>query len=270
MKRDLKDAFRHIPVASSDHWLLGFFCDSRYWMERYLPLGLYTSPFVFDLFAKALHWILAGVLMWTRVLHYLDDFFAILSSNDDPHAYAAQFDQVCSDLGLSVNHTKDVMGNIAHFLGIEFDSIRMRARLPPDKLARARNSVENLINQATISHREPESAVGFLSFAAKVVVLGRAFLRRVFDALRRPIAIHRITYEINADLLWWQSFLKDWMASNYYVTSPVDLDGTSGPMLRAHMGWEASYSNIQIKWSKRPSTSAQQRANVARISSPKR
>ena len=75
VKRDLKDAFRHIPVATSDQWLLGFHCDDRYWMERYLPFGLRTAPFIFDLFAKALNWILIAVLYWFIVLHYLDDFF---------------------------------------------------------------------------------------------------------------------------------------------------------------------------------------------------
>ena len=113
VKRDLKDAFRHIPVASSDQWLLGFYCNDRYWMERYLPFRLRTSPFIFDLFAKALHWVLAAVLMRTMILHYLDDFFAILSTKDDPIAYADQFDQLRSDLGLSINHTKDVIGTEA-------------------------------------------------------------------------------------------------------------------------------------------------------------
>lgn len=55
VKRDLKDAFRHIPVAPSDQWLLGFQCDRSYWMERYLPFGLRTSPFLFNLFARALN-----------------------------------------------------------------------------------------------------------------------------------------------------------------------------------------------------------------------
>ena len=35
-----------------------------------------------------------------------------------------------------------------------------------------------------------------------VVVPGRTFLRRLFDALRKPTTIHRITYEMKADLLW--------------------------------------------------------------------
>lgn len=66
-----------------------------------------------------------AVLTWSLVLHYLDDFFAILSPYNDPIAYGKEFDLVCDDLGLSVNHTKDVIGTIAEFLGIEFDSILM-------------------------------------------------------------------------------------------------------------------------------------------------
>ena len=87
VKRDLKDAFRHIPVAISDQWLLGFYCGGCYWIERYLPFGLRTAPFLFDLFAKALTWILIAVLGWFIILHYLDDFFAILP----PHANASVY-----------------------------------------------------------------------------------------------------------------------------------------------------------------------------------
>ena len=210
VKRDLKDAFRHIPVAISDQWLLGFHCDGQYWMERYLPFGLRTAPFLFDLFAKALNWILIAILAWSVVLHYLDDFFAILSPHANANAYADQFDQVCIELGLTVNHSKDAMGTIADFLGIEFDSILMQARLPPDKLARAKNTVKDLLNRPSISHQDLESAVGFLSFAAKVVIPGRAFLRRLFDALRRSQSFYHITPAIKADLQWWQAFLDDW------------------------------------------------------------
>ena len=142
MKRDLKDAFRHISVAISDQWLLGFYCDGCYWIERYLPFGL----------------------------------------------------------RLTINHSKDIMGTTADFLGIEFDSILMQARLPSDKLARARTIAKTLLNSATVSHKELESAVGFLTFTAKIVIPGRAFLRRLFDALRRPISIHRIIPNIKANL----------------------------------------------------------------------
>ena len=67
-----------------------------------------------------------------------------------------------------------MIGTIANHLGIEIVSIR----LPPDKLAGARNTATTLLTVAAISHHEPVSAVGFLSFAAKVVVLGRVRLYR--------------------------------------------------------------------------------------------
>lgn len=58
MKKDLADAFRHVPVAESDWWLLGFQWDEAYWIERFLSFGLRTSSYIFDLFAKGLHWML--------------------------------------------------------------------------------------------------------------------------------------------------------------------------------------------------------------------
>ena len=39
------------------------------------------------------------------------------------------------------------MGTIADFLRIEFNSIFMQARLPPDKLIRARNTVKDLLKR---------------------------------------------------------------------------------------------------------------------------
>ena len=58
IKSDLADAFRHIPVASDDHWLLGFCCDGAYRTDIFLPFGLRTSPLIFDLCSKGLHFLL--------------------------------------------------------------------------------------------------------------------------------------------------------------------------------------------------------------------
>ena len=135
------------------------------------------------------------------MLHYLNDFFAILLSWADAETYDRQFDELCSDLSLMVNHTKDILDIIADFLGIELDSILIQTRLPSDKLDRARKTVTDLLKRATIPHRELESAIGFLSFAAKIVIPGRAFLRRLFDAIRRSMTIIRLFIDMKADLL---------------------------------------------------------------------
>lgn len=210
VKRDLTDAFRHIPIAESDLWLLGFFCDGSYWIDCFLPFGLRTAPFLFDLFAKGLHWILIAIFSWALILHYLDDFLAVLPPDADYAQYEKDFDMLCNELGLSVNAKKNVTGFKADFLGIELDTAAMEARLPPDKLARARATVDELLKSETVTHTKLESSLGFLSFAAKVAIPGRAFLRRLWNALGRGGLIHHITKDMKADLHWWQQYLRGW------------------------------------------------------------
>lgn len=101
IKRDLADAFRHIPIALADRWLLRFLWNRTIYEERFLPFGLRTAPFIFDLFAKALNWMLIAVCLWPLVIHYLDDFLAILPPNADYTLYERHFDLLCFILGLS-------------------------------------------------------------------------------------------------------------------------------------------------------------------------
>ena len=61
-----------------------------------------------------------------------------------------------------------------------------------------------------MSKDELRSLLGFLSFAAKVVKPGRAFLRRLFTALGEDTGQIRIAGDMRLDLLWWQYFLPRW------------------------------------------------------------
>ncbi len=210
VKKDLANAFRHIPIASSDLLLMGFFCDGFWWIDTFLPFGLRTAPFIFDLFAKGLHWILITVLHWHYVLHYLDDFLAILPPSADAVLYNTQFNDVCADLGFDVQSKKDITGTKAEFLGIQLDTTAMEARLPPEKLARMLRLIDETLATPTVTHHQLQSVVGLLSFGARVVIPGRAVLRRLFDALRLPIHSHRITTAMEADLRWWKSCLSGW------------------------------------------------------------
>ncbi|KAL8635332.1 MAG: hypothetical protein Q9228_007165, partial [Teloschistes exilis] len=94
-----------------------------------MPFGLRTSPFIFDLFAKGLHWMLIAILAWDIILHYLDDFLAVLPPGGDAMTFSTQFDNLCGRLGLKVNQKKDRMGTKAEFLGIEIDTEVMMAKL---------------------------------------------------------------------------------------------------------------------------------------------
>ena len=209
VKKDLADAYCHIPVAKSDWWALGFEWMGTFWFERFLPFGLRTSAFLFDLFAKALNWIM--LQKFQDIIHYLDDFFGIFADPRVADDFNKCFNEVCQDLGVTVNIKKDLSGTLVDFLGIELDTIQMQARLPQEKLDKAKALVKKALRKPTLSYHELETLVGFLSFATKVVVPGRAFLRRLFNKLSEAngTMIH-VNQEVKADLSWWSHFLPKW------------------------------------------------------------
>lgn len=62
--------------------------------------------------------------------------------------------------------------------------------------------IKSALSVKYITYRELESLLGVLLFAAKVVVPGRAFLRRMFNELASKAHIHRIHEDMRADLRW--------------------------------------------------------------------
>ena len=210
VKKDLSDAFRHIPVAPSDQWLLGFEWQGIHYMECFLPFGLRTAPFLFDFVAKGLHWILSAELGFDIILHYLDDFFGVFPPGFDPSTFSRAFDGICEELGLRVNVKKDILGCIAEFLGIEIDTLRMIARLPADKLERALQGIAQALNSDGVKFRQLESLVGLLSFATRVIPLGRPFLSRLYEALAKKTTWIHLKCELRNDLIFWSTLLKSY------------------------------------------------------------
>lgn len=76
IKLNLKSAFCHIPICPDDWPLLGFEWLRKLYYDTILTFGMRSAPYIFNLFAEALHWILQHNLS-TRMHHYLDNFLTI-------------------------------------------------------------------------------------------------------------------------------------------------------------------------------------------------
>ena len=74
-KVDLKNAFRLCPVRPEDWHLLGIHWRDRFYVDKCLPFGLRSAPFLFNMVADSLHWILENYFGVANPFHYLDDFF---------------------------------------------------------------------------------------------------------------------------------------------------------------------------------------------------
>lgn len=186
VKHNLKDAFRTIAVASTQYWLLGFFWLSWY-METCLSFGLRTAPFLFNLFAEAFHWILlSSAPRWWKLqlVHYLDDFIAILPPGSHPMPYSRFFERYTRYLGLVNNPSKSASGTTVECLGIEISTTEMTARLPGKKIAKAIRLVSETLTRGTLTRHEAEKLAGFLSFCSGVVPLGWLYLCRLWAFFR--------------------------------------------------------------------------------------
>lgn len=214
VKKDIKDAFRIIPVAPHQRWLLGFQWENRYYQEEVLSFGLRTAPFLFNLVAEAFHWILEAWLGW-ELFHYLDDFIRVVPDGykhqlrtDDSH-----FHQLTHFLGIPENSDKEVQGTTVTVLGIEIDTIALEARLPPEKLAKARLLTSKALQAGQMTRNQAEQLAGFLSFCTSVVRLGKLFMHYLWQFIAKfgtnlpEHYVKRLPRLLKNDLLWWHHLL---------------------------------------------------------------
>ena len=216
IKRDSEAAFRHIPISPEDSPLLGFHWQNRYYAERFLPFGLRTAPYLFNLFAEVFHWILEQQLnsrnIPATVIHYLDNFLIVLPPGVDNSRCTEVFSTLCEQVGLSIKVAKNEEGTTVSFAGIEFETSTMVIRLPPKKLHKARTLVQKATTSRSLSLLEIQQLTGYLNFVSKVVPLGRTFLRRLYnmELYFPPGSKHnwkRISSEAQRDLAWWSKAL---------------------------------------------------------------
>ena len=113
------------------------------------------------------------------------------------------------------------------FLGITLDVTQSLAILADDKLSRCRELLREAIARKTMTLKELQLLLGHLNFACRVVVPGRAFLRRVY-ALTQKVQKHyhhvKITKEVRADLETWYQFLSEYNGRSFFLLDAVHTD----------------------------------------------
>ena len=105
-----------------------------FYVDTRLPFGSCSSPFIFNTFADLLLWVLVTICGIRYIIHYLDDFLLINSSEaeclDDMHKMSSMF----SELGIPLADDKTVdLSQVVTYLGIEIDSVSQSIRLLQEK-----------------------------------------------------------------------------------------------------------------------------------------
>ncbi|XP_067317701.1 uncharacterized protein [Anolis sagrei] len=211
-KCDIKSAFRLLPVNPADFELLGFQFEGFYYCDRALPMGCSVSCAAFEKFSTFLEWALKVKAGVKGVVHYLDDFLFIgRAGRGECKVLLASFIELTTELGvpLAVEKTEGP-STVLTFLGIQIDTVNQYSRLPPEKVTSLTQRVTEFSLKKKATLHEFQELIGHLNFTCKVIAPGRAFLRRLCDAISGVNAPHhhiRLTHQIKADLATWQKFL---------------------------------------------------------------
>ena len=216
-KIDLKAAFRLIPVAKKDWELLGLHWRGAYYVDKQLPFGLRSAPFLFNELANAIHWILQHNYQISPLIHYLDDFLLISPSVTTASLAKSKMLALCSRLSIPLSWDK-VEGptTCLSFLGIEIDTVLWELRLPQEKLTELLSLLSTWSSITKCTKRQLLSLIGKLHFATKVIPAGRIFLRRLINRSTAVDALHHHLYlnsDTRADIAWWRNFLPIWNGS---------------------------------------------------------
>ena len=211
-KSDIKSAFRLVSVHPTDYRLLGFKFQGKYFYDKCLTMGCSSSCSIFEAFSSSLEWILKhkfGVLQCT---HMIDDFLIVEKTMADCSWSLKIFQAVCKRLGVPLAPEKTVGPATAlTYLGVELCTIKMMAYLPQEKLRRYAADIEQMLQMKTCRMKEFQQIAGKLNWATSVVLPGRAFNQRLFDAIRgisNPVYFVKLNEGIKQDLRMWQEFLE--------------------------------------------------------------
>ena len=131
---DLKDAFLHIPIHSEYHRFLQFQWKGRTYQFCRLPFGLTSSPQVFTDITRPL--MEECRLRVIHVIFYLDDFLVLADSYRQASAHRDVLLSLLCRGGFRRSPTKCRLTptQVFPYLGLEWDTRRMRVLLPQDKM----------------------------------------------------------------------------------------------------------------------------------------
>ena len=224
-KTDIKLAFRIVPIHPDDHHLLGMRWNGGFYYDTTLPMGCSMSCAIFESFSTAIQWIANNKLGIPRMVHVLDNFLMIASSTGEVSTQLRKFLDFCEECGIPIapENTEGPDQKLA-FLGITLDVTLSLAILPDDKLSRCRRLLREAMTRKTMTLKELQSLLGHLNFACRVVVPGRAFLRRVY-ALTQKVQKHyhhvKITKEVRADFETWYHCLSEYNGRTSFLLDAV-------------------------------------------------
>ncbi|XP_073692680.1 uncharacterized protein [Garra rufa] len=188
---DLKDAFFHISIYPPHRKFLRFAYQGVCYEFTVLPFGLSLSPRTFCLCVEAGLAPLSAAGL--RILTYIDDWLILADSREEAIQSTARVLAHITALGFRVNVSKSNLTSSQNviFLGLELNSITMRARLSQQRTLSLLKCLSLFREGARVQYRTCLRLQGLMASAVHVLPLGllrmRAFMKWVLSLHLSPL-----------------------------------------------------------------------------------
>lgn len=240
-KRDLKRAYRQIPIDPGDIHLVGYMWKGKIYFDRVLSMGLRSAAFICQRITSAVSFICfqSGYC----VLNYLDDFGGAEAQEKSWAAFEF-LGAVLKNCGLVESEGKSVSPSTRMvFLGVLFDTETLTLEVPSFRVQEILNLVLTWVDKEEASLHEIQSLLGKLVFIASCVRQSRVFISRLLNWLRQiPGGENKACHvpdEVRKDLIWWREFLplyngvsmmslEEWSVPDGEFSSDACLSGCGG------------------------------------------
>ena len=206
-KRDIKAAYRTMPVRPEDWQLQGIKWDGQYYIDKRMSFGCRSSVDQWLRFSDALAWAL---LRWgVHALHYVDDFIFIAGSEEECAEQVRKFDAICEEWGITCKVQEDCgPAQTLTALGVEYDLVHMKRKITPGRI----EGLTAMLEEAGTSTERAlwERLTGVLWYVIRCAPIGTPQLQPIMEATlrarrqKRPVAPSQTAREA---VQWWKEFL---------------------------------------------------------------
>ena len=181
-KRDLRHAYRQIPVDPADYRYLGYFWKDMLYFDSVLAMGQRNAAMACSRTTNAVVHIhkQAGY----NGTNYLDDLIGVAHAIASDQAYQ-HLGLTLEDLGLAENYSKACPpATIQIVLGIEFNTVHGTLSVPEEKMKEIKPLLKRWLRKMKSTKTDLQSLIGTLQFVCKCVLQSRVFMNRLLETLR--------------------------------------------------------------------------------------
>ena len=181
-KKDLRRAYRQIPIDPQDYPLLGLYIDGSLYFHTALPSGLRSATMICQHTTKSVAYILNTDGISVDV--YIDDFYGAESTDLSDLSFQ-RMNSLFAKLGLMDAPEKDSPPSHKMLcLGIWINTSDMTLSVPAYRVEELQLELNAWLTKCSFTKRKLQQLLGKLSFVSTCVRPGRAFMSRLLNALR--------------------------------------------------------------------------------------